>query len=356
MLPVAGVWLRKFEEDPLGDEAGADRSTLVLWTQSASSGIYVDIRLPLGSPGRSVEEAQKVGIVPRPSAIAANGFSNDAKRILLGQDGVLDIILRQKSFAGIIDYKDSDTTSSGDAVKKDEILAKLAAERKEDSKGLTLCTCFWRRDIDYQPPSGGLDIGVCASEVLAEEDGSGLLRETGDDASYAEGWFRLPHTNKGPFMALELLEEDGKAGRVGYWVRAGNRFAYAIGRPKDSEAESASKVCRGSHIISTCVGEVLSDAISAISKESSDVLDIAGSYLCACGEISSEEAWMINHSTNPELVGCSIVGDLEKESLCCSQIADSSGGKDIIEQVLIGGSIKRRWKIVELDGCTLPLM
>lgn len=156
----------------------------------------------------------------------------------------MDIILRQKSFAGIIDYKAGDTTSSGDAVKKDEILAKLAAERKEDAKGSTLCTCFWRRDIDYQPPSGGLDIGVCASQVLAEEDGSVLLRETGDDASYAEGWFRLPHTNKGPFMALELLEEDGKAGRVGYWVRSGNRFAYAIGRPKDPEAEYAFKVCK----------------------------------------------------------------------------------------------------------------
>ena len=355
MLPVAGVWLRKFEEDPLGDEAGADRSTLVLWTQSASSGIYVDIRLPLGSPGRSIEEAQKAGIVPRPSAIAANGFSDDAKKILLGRDGVVDIILRQKSFAGIIDYKVGDTTSSGDAVKKDEILAKLAAERKKDAKGLTLCTCFWRRDIDYQPPSGGLDIGVCASEVLAEEDGSVLLRETGDDASYAEGWFRLPYTDKGPFMTLELLEEDGKAGRAGYWVRAGNRFAYAIGRPKDSEAESAFKACKGSHSISTFVGKILSEAIIAISKESSHVLDIAGSYLCACGEITSEAAWIINHSTNPELVGCSIVGDLEKEN-CCSQIADLSGGNDIIEQVLIGGSIKRRWKVVELDGCTLPLM
>lgn len=357
MLPVAGVWLRKFEEDPLGDEAGADRSTLVLWTQSASSGIYVDIRLPLGSPGRSTEESQKASIVPRPSAIAANGFSDDAKKILLGQDGAVDIILRQKSFAGIIDYKVGDTTSSGDAVKKDEILAKLAAERKEDAKGLPLCTCFWRRDIDYQPPSGGLDIGVCASEVLAEEDGSVLLRETGDDASYAEGWFRLPHTDKGPFMALELLEEDGKTGsRVGYWVRAGNRFAYAIGRPKDSEAESAFKIRKGSHIISTCVGKVLSEAISAISKEATQMLDLAGSYLCACGEINSEEAWIIKHSTNPELVGCSIVGNLEKEKLCCSQITHTSDGGNVIEQILVGGSMKRRWKVVELDGCTLPLM
>ncbi len=100
MLPVAGVWLRKFEEDPLGDEAGADRSTLVLWTQSASSGVYVDIRLPVGSPGRSIEEAQKAGIVPRPSAIAANGFSNNAKERLQQQGGLVDIILRQKSFSG----------------------------------------------------------------------------------------------------------------------------------------------------------------------------------------------------------------------------------------------------------------
>ena len=31
---VAGVWKRLWEEDPLGDSAGADRDTLVLWTQT----------------------------------------------------------------------------------------------------------------------------------------------------------------------------------------------------------------------------------------------------------------------------------------------------------------------------------
>jgi len=353
MLPVAGVWLRKFEEDPLGDEAGADRSTLVLWTQSARSGLYVDVRLPLGSPGRSIEEAEKAGIAPRPSAIAAKGFSSAAKKRLLEQEGLLDIILRQKSFAGIIDFKVGDITPSGEAVKKDEILANLAAERRKDTKGLTLCTCFWRRAIDYQPPTGGLDIGVCASEV-AEDDGSVLLRETGKDASYAEGWLRLPQTDKGPFMALELVEEHGNTGRDGYWVRAGNRFAYAVGRPKTPEAESALKVCKESHTISGCVGKSLSEAISSISKEKAEMLDVAGSYLCVCGEIKSQ-AWIINHSTNPELVGCSIVGNLEEENPCCSKITLASDGKDV-EQILVGGSITRRWKVVELNGCNLPFM
>ena len=355
MLPIAGVWLRKFEEDPLGDETGADLSTLVFWTQSARSGLYVDIRLPLGSPGRSIEEAQKAGIVPRPSAITANGFSDDAKERLQQQKSLVDIILRQKSFAGQIIYKVGDTTSSGEAVKKDQILAKLAAERETDSKGLSLCTCFWRRDIDYQPPSGGLDVGVCASEQGAD-DGSVLLRETGDDASYAEGWFRLPHTDKGPFMALELLEEDGKAGcRVGFWVRAGARFAYAIGRPGTFEAESALKIYKGSHSISSCVGQMLSEAVSSMSENPSEMLDIAGSYLCACGKINSEQTWIINHSTNPELVGCSIVGNLEKQNLCCSQITPTDENSKEVEQVLAGG-LKRRWRIVELDRCSLPIV
>jgi hypothetical protein len=182
------------------------------------------------------------------------------------------------------------------------------------------------------------------------------LRETGDDASYAEGWFRLPHTDKGPFMALELLEEDGEAGRrVGFWVRAGARFAYAIGRPSTSEAESALKIYKGSHSISSCVGKVLSEAVSSMSENPSEMLDIAGSYLCACGKINSEQTWIINHSTNPELAGCSIVGNLEKQNLCCSQITPTDENSKEVEQVLVGG-LKRRWRIVELDRCCLPIV
>ncbi len=68
-----------------------------------------------------------------------------------------------------------------------------------------------------------------------KEDGSVLLRETGDDGSYAEGWLRVPGSETGPFFALTLVSEGGQGrthsnnARTGYWVRAGNRFAYAVG-------------------------------------------------------------------------------------------------------------------------------
>jgi hypothetical protein len=108
-LPVAGVWQREWEEDPLGDSQGADRDTLVLWIQSRDSGIYVDLRLPLGSPGRSLEAACSAGIHPRPSALEATSMGEKVK--LVAAKGLLDLILAQKSFAGVIQYSIGDTTS-----------------------------------------------------------------------------------------------------------------------------------------------------------------------------------------------------------------------------------------------------
>ena len=68
---VAGVWQRQWEQDPLGDEDGADRDTLVLWTQT-KSGIYVDIRIPASSPGRSIEAARRWG-KPYSGALSSTG-------------------------------------------------------------------------------------------------------------------------------------------------------------------------------------------------------------------------------------------------------------------------------------------
>jgi hypothetical protein len=106
---VAGVWQREWEEDPLGDSQGADRDTLVLWTQARDSGIYVDLRLPLGSPGRSLEAARSAGIQPRPSALAATSMGQQDK--LFGAGDLLDLLLAQKSFAGVIQYSVGDTTN-----------------------------------------------------------------------------------------------------------------------------------------------------------------------------------------------------------------------------------------------------
>ena len=354
---VAGVWSRAWEEDPLGDSQNADRTTLVLWTQSATSGIYVDIRLPLQSPGRSLEAAKGAGFVPRPAAIAANGLSQESKDVILlqsdNQQKVTDIftvMAKQKSFAGKLTYSVGDTTDSGHALQKDTILAELAKSPKEPGV-LPLCTCFWRRHVDYAPPSGGLDIGVCASGPPNANDGSVLLRETGEDADYAEGWVRKNGGEKGPFMALELVSQsssDNKDGdnssvqtRRGYCVRAGHQFAYAIGRPSPDVAKA--------------VGKSLADAVAGIVSSPSDQLDLMHSYLCVAGEINSKNEWVICHSTNPELVGCKLsipAGNNGEDDLCCSKWSTTTPDKNVLIENFPGG--KRVWNVSERTDCELP--
>ena len=349
--PLAGVWQRLWEEDPIGDTDGADRDTLVLWTQAPESGIYVDIRLPLESPGRSLEAAQKAGFQPRPFGLAARGMT--IKELL--SEEVVSVLLLQKSFAGVLQYSVGDTTTSGEALAKDSILAQLAASASScEGKGaLALCTCFWRRDIDYQPPSGGLDVGVCASEPPNAADGSIDLRETGDDASYAEGWRRLPGTNNndGPFLALQLESENGRP-RTGFWVQTGSKFAYAVGRPTPDDVKE-------------CVGKSLAEAAESLVPDSqAERLLLVGTYVAVAGEIDSNGKWCILHSTNPELVGCELVGRGTNNPLCCSTLEQIAGFNEelqagsVLEQVLLGttttdgggDAICRRWKVSEVDG------
>jgi len=345
--PVAGVWSREWEQDPLGDEANGDRTTLVLWIQSALSGVYIDLRLPLTSPGLSQTSAQAAGIVPRPSAIAGVGLSTDAKTSLLSKQDLVDALVRQKSFAGHLKFEFGDKTDSKEALKKDPILASLAAQK---SAIIPLCTCFWRREFDIQPPVGSLDIGVCASEVSPRSDGSLFMRETGQHGSYAEGWVRQANTERGPFLALQLVQEehDGmQATRKGFFVRAGNQFAYAVGRPTNNKLSVE---------LQFAVEKSLAEAVSRWDNES--ILDIAiGTYIALAGEVV-DTYWMIRHSTQPELVGCKLVGDLETDNLCCSnfrKIGEMCQIGDQLEQVLCGGGV-RRWKIDEVsDAKLLPL-
>lgn len=342
--PVAGVWKRLWEEDPLGDSEGADRDTLVLWTQAPKSGIYVDIRLPFGSPGRSLQDARAAGYKLNPSALEAKGLVVNDYKIKQA-----DVLFRQKSFAGTLSYTVGDTTS-GDAIAKDKVLAHLAAEAKDGALGL--CTCFWRRDIDYQPPSGGLDIGVCASEP-PNADGSIDLRETGDDASYAEGWHRLPGSAEGPSFALKLVSESDTE-RTGFWVRTGDEFAYAIGRPKnDALAEKLGCLAK-SAALEDCVGKSLREAAKSVDDDLSNQLRMVGSYIGLHGRVANGE-WIILHSTEPDLVGCSLVG-LEGSSSCCSTLGLDGENKlprvgDILTQSLVGpNGVVRKWEILEIDG------
>jgi hypothetical protein len=359
---VRGVWRRLFEEDPIGDTDGADVTTLVLWTQAPKTGIYVDIRLPKESPGRSKDAAVASGYQPRPEALQGVGLltGNSAKNCHL------EILSKQKSFAGVLERTLGDTTS-GDALTKDTILAQLANNAASSPTSLKLSTCFWRRDIDYQPPTGGLDIGVCASEP-ENPDGSIDLRETGDDASYAEVWHRLPQSNVGPSFAFKLLSENNIE-RVGYWVRTGKFFAYAIGRPTDSEKAKALHCHEKSPELKgpTCTGKSLHEAIASIEKDVEYQLLLLGSYIAVAGEIEENTnnggdgscCWKILHSTDPGLVGCNLVDDTIGP-LSCSTISTTNEYNrenllegDTITQIVTGNLQKiRQWKVIELAGPT----
>lgn len=384
---VAGVWKRLWEEDPLGDPSSADRATLVYWTQAPQSGLYVDLRLPQQAPGRSLLAAQAAGYThPTPEALQAVGLTPPSQATTpvgtsIDDDQLLAVFAETKSFAGILEYTLGDTTA-GEALQKDAELARLAKEAaaNTDASGgaaLPLCTCFWKRMIDYQPPTGGLDVGVCAS-APPNTDGSIDLRETGDDASYAEGWHRLPgsaptseaeaSSSSNSSFALRLLSEDGVE-RDGFWVRTNQYFAYAIGRPKSAEDAQKLKCHEQSHALKEelSVGKSLKEALDILSKgDTNDRLRLLGSYVAVFGEIESTKdsskgkvCWRIQHSTDPGLVGCSLVGDKMGDGTnpCCSTIALKTPGPKqlqsgaILYQSVAGSQNKvRKWKFVELNG------
>jgi hypothetical protein len=298
-----------------------------------------------------VAAAQSLGFAPRPAALAAIKGS----LVLpagLSVPAFLPVLCRQKSFAGVLACSPGDTTTSGLALSGDPILAATAEKAALEEGCIQLCTCFWRRDIDYQPPSGGLDVGVCASDP-PDDDGSVLLRETGEDASYAEGWLRRAGTQNGPFMALELVSENGLVGaRKGYWVRAGRRFAYAVGRPVTAEAAAALGCFECSHELAGCVGQPLLDGTSDVANLPADALDAVASYVAVAGDIDESGKWTIQCSTNPELVGCLLIGSKE-DGQCCSCLgSELKVGEDVVQTLDSQGDSPARtrvWKVVELQ-------
>lgn len=343
---VAGVWRRKWEEDPIGDAEGADRDTLVLWTQASVSGLYVDLRLPIGSPGRSLSLARLAGYVPTPSALEARNFSMTDPSNLSSEQ--IDTLLRQKSFAGELQYTLGDTTS-GKALAEDGVLAQLA--RDATGGALGLCTCFWRRDIDYQPPSGGLDVGVCASSP-PNADGSIDLRETGADASYSEGWMRLPGSAEGPTFAFKLKSEN-EVERPGYWVRTGDYFAYAIGRPKDANTAQSLGCHERCSAVEESTGKSLGEAVRSIVSDVTNQMQIVGSYIGLCGKVTENGVWNILHSTDPSLVGCALIGS---DTSSCSKLSiderkDKLESGDVLNQYVVGcNQVIRKWEVVEIEG------
>lgn len=354
---VAGVWSRQWEEDPLGSGV-FDRDTLVHWTQ-APCGIYVDIRLPLDSPGRSLDAAAAAGFVPNPSCLAADGSSFTGE-ITLAPQVVYETLMSQKSFAGQLMMAWGDTTS-GVALECDVPLAELS---QGTNAAIPLCTCYWRRDMDYRPPSGGLDVGVCASgPILNEDDGTIEMRETGDDGSYAEGWLRLPGTGKGPFMALELVEDSGVP-RRGFWVRAGRHFAYAVGRPSNDDAIASLNCEPGSDKIADQVGKSLMEATS---EDKTAALRQAMSYVAVVGTIRDDGRWYIESSTRPDLVGCALIESASPGNLTCSALINcrtmDQGEDQFVTQVSTNTTEdstarlwERTWRVLEMTGCELPIV
>ena len=492
---VAGVWSRVWEEDPIGcDSTQADTTTLVLWTQApGTTGIYIDIRLPLSAPGRSIETARSFGYdpteKPNPEALHATGMTlppppplvestssrngnnnsddddddDDDDKEASSSNGnrkkiseLVSSMTNVKSFAGKLEYTIGDATKSGEALLIDQELARLVAtadkmrteggakqQQQQQQQLPPVSTCYWERVVDYQPPTGGFDIGVCApsipihnnddEDINSNKNVEELLRETGDDGSYAELWRRLPGSSPSSSslpdgskssskpsvsFAMELLSEEmngnGKVQRHGYWVRTNQYFAYVVGRPNTSEdAVKLGCVPQSSMLMNrstrpsqssddqdddndavVVVGKSLKDAIETIvpippsrddtptTNHPEDIvlaakllqLRVLGSYVCLFGTIDDDNEddgsnkWTILHSTDPGLLGCTLVGGgstkttgkegKNDDGRCCSTVSltpdckNLEVGATIVQSVTGETSRFRHWKVVEIDGPT----
>lgn len=414
--PLAGVWHRLFEQSPPLDGGGGgaqDRTTTVLWTQSPC-GLYVDLRLPAGHPGRPDTATTRRRVAPRPGALAAAGYSARAKEILLSREDADDddhrllyeAVLRQQSFAGrlIVTRGDATTTSHrGVAVAADPVLRQLSAaasqqqeQPQEGEEGEPpflppLFTCHWQRSVDCQPPATRLDVGVCAPQrPLVATDGSVLLmRETGDDAGYAEDWLLLPSSSTSDDddfrMAATLVTEDGIP-RRGFWIRtASRRFAMAIGYPvvtaddggDDVPARAAAQVSQQAategQTLETLLPELMrreqspedgdDDDENSSRREAGRILDVLGSYVAVAGTVVDRGGkggrgdvrdWKIQYSTHAELVGCSLLIEGEDEdedddvnSTVCSRIEHRDATDTLIQRVPLedGTVLERVWKV-----------
>jgi hypothetical protein len=292
-------------------------------------------------------------------------------------DDDMTLLLNQKSFAGTLHFSWGDTTESHEALAHDVILAQLA-QTSASSAALPLCTCVWQRDIDFRPPTGGLDIGVCAAGP-AHSDGSVDMRETGADASYAEGWHRLSGSEQGPVWACQLVHENG-VNRPGFWIRTGPFFAYAIGRPNDEESARTLHCTIQSSHVQACVGKTLDEAV----QEAGWGLDVVGSYVAVWGVVtttttttapdddsgppSTRTVWNIHHSTDPSLVGCELFGpgtfscstltldddtgssstEFSTGSIFTQKVGSHNDGGDDDDDECI-----RTWKVIEISDTSI---
>jgi len=126
--------------------------------------------------------------------------------------------------------------ASGFADYDDAALVQLAASQGFCGQlSVTGDTCFWRRDLDFQPPSDDRD------EAKFQLEGDSLI-EDGMHADYQEIWRRQTQSLT-PLTAFKLTEDTAAPGRGGLLVVAGDHFIEIQGRPEPlAPAASLSKV------------------------------------------------------------------------------------------------------------------
>lgn len=218
-----GVWARTLLEGP---DIATDTSSTVLWLQTARW--HADLRQPAGRPASLAAHR----------SLAACGADEAAW------------LARQQGFSGIT------------AVVED--------------------SCEWLREVDFQPPRRGRDIG----RMVFAEDGA-RVEEYGIESDYHETWVRLPES-LGPTAAWQA--RDGRrllvAGRCFFLVRP-----RAVALPR---AEN----------LATLVAAEPALAPARLGMELS------------FGRIGADGAWTIAHSTLPWCEGRALeLGD-RREWVC----------------------------------------
>ena len=179
---LCGLWRRVVLETP---DAPPDTTTRVWWLQTPT--LYVDLRVPL----------ERKGVTSRTTLDAAT-------------DADLAALALQAGFAG--------------------------------QAWLDGTLCRWRREIDYQPPSGVPDEGRLRID-------GGWIVEDGVHAAYREVWQREDGST-GDWIARRWTERDGRPDARGCYLVAGGAwflFARARGGPPLEQAPSLAEllVCRG---------------------------------------------------------------------------------------------------------------
>ncbi|MEO6696680.1 MAG: hypothetical protein ABIN45_01615 [Gammaproteobacteria bacterium] len=257
--PVPDHYLGVWQRLSLESAAGVDTATRVYWLQTLV--LHADIRVPADRP----DFREKHGL----------------------QDLTIDelrLLARQQGFAGV-------TLVEGD-------------------------TCLWRRHIDYQPPTGGRDIGRMAFD-------NDRIVEDGLESSYREVWQRLPDST-GETIALRFLEEHSSGGlavpRKGYLVASGDYFIFARDR--------AAALPRMPSLAA------LLEEPNLARDQIIDMLDFEISFgRRQCGRAP----WEIQLSTLPFREGRSLFSDTDWASI------SQAGGKLVQRQHIHDEMLIRRW-------------